>query len=953
MRTFDVAQEPRIESASLAPVLLLRVQLYSDRAAGTVAETHYFATRGLLYDYGNTGADQTFLPFLADLSELVVGMNHVPSPVDGDALRRELTITLENAESQGSRLLERLETTRRLENATVELSVLVLTADEAAGTSRLDLTGYDGDEHTVLYRGRVQRVGPIDAASFDLQCTSDLPTLAWTFANAASTPARDRGVRIPVPYGSVRVPAVALAVGACSTLDGEISSSETTITLADATDFPASGEVLIGSEQITYSGKSGNDLTGATRGASQTQEKAWRTGSRVCEVAAEEHAVGIGDSAQVSTIDAVYARNPLRPEEIIKLEVTEHYSAVLDDTTTYSGKTLAKVTISTGQLLAIFRALRVGEVTDNRAGTPVNNEIQQPSGISNQNKANLDIANMIDNTLGTYGTLLGDNGGVFVDWELPDSTDGMSGTIVRVDISTAQIGTSGLSLWSAPPALGGVRVKQWTGLTSSSGEITHTVGTTYDNLSQWVFINETGQGLRISRIRLEVDYTAPPAVGDFAGNAETFPLQIYADVQGPVNGDLIKAGVSIGQAASDWSSVNLIDSDDSTTQVDGSAVKFECETTNNGQATDTISEDFSTHTYVRFWFRQDRVGEFADDLLRVMTDGSNYTEFDFDSRTLAVDTWHEIILDIENDGTDTGTFDSSSILFFRFIFDYDSGTARNVWIDRITLSDGNTAVDEDYKASTGQLFEHPADVVRHVVENLLSATVDETSVGAAQTDLGSNVAALDLRAMGLRTEGVLGRLGYEFRSNLVVEEGASGAVVKMLAAESDYDWPAANESLTEWDPTGGFVQVGRDLDDLGTRWAAFYAGDVAQENGDAFFAKLALATPDSSDVLVTTGELTTAESEFGRLDVDPLDFLAVQDEASAEEVFGYYVHEGIRIAALFALRGIPWWQGLAVQVGDLYNVTPPWASSAVKARVIEWRLDFGSFQVEIRAVEVA
>jgi hypothetical protein len=59
-------------------------------------------------------------------------------------------------------------------------------------------------------------------------------------------------------------------------LSGAITDSQTTITLRDATDYPPASVtypvfVMIESEIIKYSGKSGNDLTGCTRGATFTQ----------------------------------------------------------------------------------------------------------------------------------------------------------------------------------------------------------------------------------------------------------------------------------------------------------------------------------------------------------------------------------------------------------------------------------------------------------------------------------------------------------------------------------------------------------------------------------------------------------------------------------------------------------------------------------------------------------
>ena len=53
-----------------------------------------------------------------------------------------------------------------------------------------------------------------------------------------------------------------------TTVNEALDASETTITLTSATAFPTAGTILVDSELITYTGKSTNDLTGCTRGAS-------------------------------------------------------------------------------------------------------------------------------------------------------------------------------------------------------------------------------------------------------------------------------------------------------------------------------------------------------------------------------------------------------------------------------------------------------------------------------------------------------------------------------------------------------------------------------------------------------------------------------------------------------------------------------------------------------------
>ena len=70
---------------------------------------------------------------------------------------------------------------------------------------------------------------------------------------------------------------------ATTTLNGGINDSATTITLTSASSFSTSGSILIGSEIITYSGKSTNDLTGCVRGASGTTAASHSNGAAVVQ----------------------------------------------------------------------------------------------------------------------------------------------------------------------------------------------------------------------------------------------------------------------------------------------------------------------------------------------------------------------------------------------------------------------------------------------------------------------------------------------------------------------------------------------------------------------------------------------------------------------------------------------------------------------------------------------
>lgn len=66
-----------------------------------------------------------------------------------------------------------------------------------------------------------------------------------------------------------------------TTLNEDLDTSETTVTLTDASLFPIVGTVFVGTERIDYTGRTSNDLTGCTRGANNTTAATHSTGDTV------------------------------------------------------------------------------------------------------------------------------------------------------------------------------------------------------------------------------------------------------------------------------------------------------------------------------------------------------------------------------------------------------------------------------------------------------------------------------------------------------------------------------------------------------------------------------------------------------------------------------------------------------------------------------------------------
>ncbi|ACL05232.1 hypothetical protein Dalk_3544 [Desulfatibacillum aliphaticivorans] len=137
-----------------------------------------------------------------------------------------------------------------------------------------EVTGYNSMTCTLLIQGLW--------AKYDRLIGRDL---AVTYDEFSGADPDAIGKMQPLVYGAVdNLPCLAVEAGAMSSLPEDISASATSIELSDASVFPTSGTVQIDSEQITYTGKSSNTLTGCTRGANSTDAVLHDAGASAAEV---------------------------------------------------------------------------------------------------------------------------------------------------------------------------------------------------------------------------------------------------------------------------------------------------------------------------------------------------------------------------------------------------------------------------------------------------------------------------------------------------------------------------------------------------------------------------------------------------------------------------------------------------------------------------------------------
>lgn len=71
------------------------------------------------------------------------------------------------------------------------------------------------------------------------------------------------------------------STNASTTLDGAVLAGDTTLTVLSTTGFPSTGTLIIGTEQITYTGTTSTTFTGCTRGANGTTPAGYADGTAV------------------------------------------------------------------------------------------------------------------------------------------------------------------------------------------------------------------------------------------------------------------------------------------------------------------------------------------------------------------------------------------------------------------------------------------------------------------------------------------------------------------------------------------------------------------------------------------------------------------------------------------------------------------------------------------------
>ena len=351
MKVLDAGQEALVARAGVTRVDLYVLTTYTNRDAGTVQARFYFSDRFRRYDWGNTGTVREFLPLVRTRTgPNVKSMSHLQD--FGASTVETFEMVLANIPQEfGEEPIIQVLRRHNLFRATLEVAELFL----PPGHSGSDLTDFDGDEHTVVYRGEQRELVRATADTIGLNFLSETPKPKWLYADGLLVDPRDLGIRLPLVYGDMKlVQAVGINVGGETTLASALTDVATSADVTDCERFSASGVVWLNGERITYSSRNvaAGTLNGLTRGTGSTTAAAHPMGSQVVEVQASTFAVA---GHPVYSIGNVYVRKSNGKLLRVTSGLTKTASAAGAGP---DGETIATVALSAAQMEALLNAVQ-------------------------------------------------------------------------------------------------------------------------------------------------------------------------------------------------------------------------------------------------------------------------------------------------------------------------------------------------------------------------------------------------------------------------------------------------------------------------------------------------------------------------------------------------------------------------------------------------------------------
>jgi len=314
-------------------------------------------------------------------------------------------------------------------------------------------------------------------------------------------------------------------------------------------------------------------------------------------------------------------------------------------------------------------------------------------------------------------------------------------------------------------------------------------------------------------------------------------------------------------------------------------------------------------------------------------------------------------LDVEKVATDTGSPGVSNVETVRVELVRGKGSAATPYVefDHIAGATATAAVGWD-GATPGALLELGPDAIRYFVGELArQGSQNVSGVPTAKTNLAGVVFAGTFDSLGDSFASVLARLSFETRTNVLTRPSSSGLVFELSNSSAAGAYPAAAVTLSE---LRHVRESSRPALATPSAFRAHYAPALA--DGDTLglderaFRGLLSADASASDVAAkaSTTALAAIAAKVGARAADPNYLLFAQAQATAADVFGFYVAESIRTPARRWRLRVPIGDGYALLPFDVVGFRPRWLGADVKARLVRTLFPLDEASIELDAVEV-
>ena len=988
-RSMDSVQAERARSSGIAPVSLVKLTLYNSKPFVTVAKTFYLSNMAVDYDYGNTGIDQRFLPVVIGGSDFFSGISHPGQPDNQIAFGQSFDLQCNNKEINGERLIELLQA-YNLEGASIEIAQMLLTKAEMDAfriKKVLDLTGYDGDEHTVFFPGRVNRIAPITDAMLTIQCTTELPQIADPWFYNPVTPGadpRDSGKRFPRIYGiAKKVPLINYYLLDITTLAEDVpASTPGTYAISSGAGWSSSA-----SYNVKFDGDGVGELFDCGNATATTLDvnspgtvQSYLVGDLIH---VQSDSGWIISDRPSKAVNNIYARNP-STGQIVRLDPSRYTGGInLDDTS--AGGRWTTLTLTHTQLTVIGTDFGfVPGILVASGGLELYADVD---GIPALRKA------------ATWGNGHSLDGGT---WEVT------ANAVVAVDTSDPHEGTGAQKITvdvDAESAATGIDTDDLTNWTAATGSTQALVS---DEGHRDVGPTDCYEGSASGTALARCEYLDAALTADITGDLVVFDFKIkkngYADTDdiefriGTTASDYWGFTFDVSEFVEDTWVTMIIDigaTGDRTitgSPDDANIDYFAVEWNRNGNGVsgsqvyvDHImtlpfafgvriqnnaagSEDFTNlqsteQMSVAVKLGGDITEKQKSLFCRVFVDddsgwsgttlGANYLQYWFQT-LVNKDEWK--VLENFNWNLSNTAPDETDINAIQFLWLWgsmnDVYTRDPVWtlsVDAIFAADTLTPA---WDVADGEALIHPADILRYLIAEVGGETYNTASYAALLTALGAAAEmGFDARAIGFTWEEQVQRVAFEARCNVFPVETPTGREWMMAGADVNYGFGAATAIIAQ---THDMTDEGRAIEDLANSFSFRFAFDNSLGSSDeSGYAGVALASPSGSSVPISVADIAAAETRYGPLESGPIAFRCIQDEDTALDVAGYYVQE--RMAnnrRVFRLSGVAWFDALPYVIGDLVLIAAPWASAATNCRIISMTKAFTANTWTIVAVEV-